>query len=248
MNFLIPDIADIIDIVLIAIILYRLIIVTKQTGGYQILIGIGLVIIVYSLASALELRLVTTLLSTLKDNWILVFIIIFQSEIRGLFAKIARTQNFGLMMKGTQKSQYTPLLNAVSIMSFRKIGALILIENQHKLDEFIETGEIIDANLSLKLILTIFNQKSILHDGAVVIRDNKIHAAKVVLPLSENIEYTKKHGTRHLAALGITERTDAFAIIVSEESGRISSAFNGQIVSGLTIDELAQRIKDETEK
>lgn len=246
MNFLIPGITDIIDILLIAIILYRLIIMSKKTGGYQILIGISLIIIIYFVSAILELSLMTSLLRALKDYWILIFIIIFQPEIRVLFAKITRTKDLGLMIKGSPKNYYAPLLNAISIMSFRKIGALIIIENQRKLDEFIESGEVLDANLSLKLLLTIFNQKSILHDGAVIIRDNKIHAAKVVLPLSENVEFTQKHGTRHLAALGITERTDAFVIIVSEESGRISSSINGEISTDLTIDELAQRLKDET--
>lgn len=246
MNFLIPGITDVIDILLIAIILYRLIIMSKRTGGYQILIGISLIIIIYFVSAALELSLMTSLLRALKDYWILIFIIIFQPEIRVLFAKIARTKDLGFMIKGSPKNHYAPLLNAISIMSFRKIGALIIIENQRKLDEFIESGEVLDANLSLKLLLTIFNQKSILHDGAVIIRDNKIHAAKVVLPLSENVEFTQRHGTRHLAALGITERSDAFVIIVSEESGRISSAINGEISTDLSIDELAQRLKDET--
>jgi diadenylate cyclase len=131
-------------------------------------------------------------------------------------------------------------------MSFRKIGALILIENQRKLNDYIESGEMIDAKISIKLLLTLFNTKSILHDGAVIIRKDRILAAKVVLPLSENIEYTRILGTRHLAAVGITEETDAFAIIVSEETGRISAARNGEFITDLSIDELAQRIKDET--
>lgn len=246
MSFLIPSVTDIIDILLVAVILYRLLIISQKTGGYQILIGIGLIVVIYFVAAALQLSLMTSILRALKDYWILVFIILFQPEIRGVLTKIVRTHDLRLMMKGSLKKQFTPLLNAVSIMSFRKIGALILIEKHQKLDEFIETGEIIDARLSLKLLLAIFNQKSVLHDGAVIVRNDKIYAAKVVLPLSENIEYTKKYGTRHLAALGISEKTDSFAIIVSEESGRISSASNGEITSDLSIDELAQRIKDET--
>jgi len=133
-------------------------------------------------------------------------------------------------------------------MSFRKMGALILIENQRKLNDYIESGEVIDAKISVKLLLTLFNTKSILHDGAVIIRKDRILAAKVVLPLSENIDYTRILGTRHLAAVGITEETDAFAVIVSEETGKISASRGGEFITDLSIDELAQRIKDETSR
>ena len=150
------------------------------------------------------------------------------------------------LFQSVKKSFYSPLLNAVSIMSFRKIGALIIIENRRKLDNYIDSGEIIDAQISVKLLLTIFNNTTILHDGAVIVRNERLYAVKVVLPLSESVEYVQKLGTRHLAGVGVTESTDAFAIIVSEETGKISIAKDGVLHSGLTIDELSQRIKDET--
>ncbi|MBN1326475.1 MAG: diadenylate cyclase CdaA [Candidatus Cloacimonetes bacterium] len=246
MNFLIPNITDIIDILLVAFLLYRVIILSRKAGGFQLLIGVGLVFILYFIAITLELRMITSFLSVLKDYWIIVFVILFQQEIRNIFLKIIHNHDLRLIFKDAKKSVHSPLLNAISIMSFRKIGALILIENQRKLNEYVETGEIIDAVISLKLILTIFNNKTILHDGAVVIRKDRIYAAKVVLPLSDNIEYTRKLGTRHLAAVGISEETDAFAIVVSEETGKISAARDGRIVTDISIDELAQRIKDET--
>lgn len=246
MDFLIPRITDVIDILLVAFLLYRLIILTKRTGGYQILIGLFLLLILFFLASLLNLRMITSFLGVLKDYWVIVFVIIFHPEIRSLILKLAGDRDLLKMFKTTSKYSYTPLLNAVSIMSYRNIGALIVIEKQRKLTELIESGEIIDAQISLKLLLTIFNQKTILHDGAVIIRQNRVYAAKVVLPLSENIEYTRKLGTRHLAAVGITENTDAFVIVVSEETGRISVAKEGELISNLSIDELAQRLKDET--
>jgi len=123
---------------------------------------------------------------------------------------------------------------------------LIVIENKRKLDNYIESGEIIDAQISVKLLLTIFNNKTILHDGAVIVRNERLYAVKVVLPLSESVEYSQRLGTRHLAGVGITENTDSFSIIVSEETGKISVAKNGVLHSELTIDELSQRIKDET--
>ena len=246
MSFLIPKFTDIIDIILVAFLIYRLILLSQKTGSYQILIGLGLVLVFYFVASILNLEMISSFLKVLKDYWVIVFIILFQPEIRSLFTRMAREHDLRLLFKDTKKSVYTSLLNAISIMSFRKIGALILIENQRKLNEYVETGEVIDSQISLKLILTIFNQKTILHDGAIIIRKDRILAAKVVLPLSENIVYTKKLGTRHLAAVGVTEKSDAFAIVVSEETGRISVAKNGEIITNISIDELAQRIKDET--
>jgi len=246
MNFLIPNLTDIIDIILIAILLYWLILLSRRTGGYHLIIGIGLLFVVYFIASILNLRMMTSFLQVLKDYWFIIFVILFQQEIRNIFAKFARTHDLRLIFKDSKKSVYSPLLNSISIMSFRKIGALIVIENQRRLNEYVESGEIIDSKISIKLLLTIFNNKSILHDGAVIVRKDRILAAKVVLPLSENFDYTKKMGTRHLAAVGITEVSDAFAVVVSEETGKISATRNGEIITDMTIDELAQRIKDET--
>ncbi len=246
MTFLIPNITDIIDILLIAFLIYKIIVYSRKTGGFYLLIGIGFVFILYFIAEILDLKMITSFLRVFRDYWIIIFIVLFQQEIRNLFVRIARNHDLRFTSKDSQKTIHSPLLNAVSIMSFRKIGALILIENQRKLNEYIKSGELIDGKISIKLLLTLFNTKSILHDGAVIIRKDRILAAKVVLPLSENIDYTRVLGTRHLAAVGITEETDAFAIVVSEETGRISAARNGEFITDLTIDELAQRIKDET--
>ncbi len=246
MSFLIPKFPDIVDILVVAFLLYRLILLSKRTGGSQILLGLGVVILMYFTASVLHLEMMTSFLKILKDYWVIAFIILFQPEIRNLFARIAQNHDFKSLFRSTKKSVYSPLLNAVSILSFRKIGALIVIENNRKLNDYIESGEPIDAQISIKLLLTIFNNKTILHDGAVIIRNNRIHACKVVLPLSENIEYTQKFGTRHLAAIGVTESTDAFAIIVSEETGKISATSKGEIFTDLSIDELSQKVKDET--
>lgn len=248
MEILIPKITDIIDILIIAFIIYRIILLMKRVGSFQILAGLLAVVLIYFTALILKLNMVSALLGIMKEYWIIVFIVLFQQEIRSIFARIGRSHDLRSLFKSPTKSVYTPLLNAVSIMSFRKLGALIVIENEHKLNDLIESGEMIDAQISIKLLLTIFNNKTILHDGAVIIRDDRILAVKVVLPLSENVEYTKKLGTRHLAAVGITENTDAFAIVVSEETGKISVAKNGILTTDLTIDILSQRIKDETSR
>ncbi|OQX70837.1 MAG: TIGR00159 family protein [Candidatus Cloacimonas sp. 4484_275] len=247
MSFLIPTITDIADILIVAFLLYRLFILSRRAGGAQILIGLGILILLFFLSSVLNLRMITSFLKILKDNWVLAFIILFQPEIRNFFARLAQNDSLSSIFKNVRKSVNAPLLNAISIMSLRKIGALIVIENKRNLNDLIEeSGEIIDAQISIKLLLTIFNDKTILHDGAVIIRKNRIYACKVVLPLSKNAKYAQQYGTRHLAAIGITEISDALAIVVSEESGKISVAKDGIITGDLTIDELSQRIKDET--
>lgn len=131
-------------------------------------------------------------------------------------------------------------------MSFRKIGALIVLENKRKLHGYIYSGEPIDAIVSMRLILTIFNPKSVLHDGAIIIRDQRIMAAKVVLPLSKKAEYVRKFGTRHLAGIGITEISDAIAIIVSEQTGQVSVAKAGKIQTNVAFEELLQILTDVT--
>ena len=243
MSFLIPHFNDIIDILMVTYLLYRLFLLLKKTGGYQIIIGIGLILVLYLASSILNLSMMASLIKILKDYWLIAFIILFQPEIRGLLSKVAQLD---LSERKNKKEVSPPLLKAITAMTFRKIGALIIIENKRKLDNYIESGEIIDSIISRKLLLTIFNNKTVLHDGAVIIRKGRIWAVKVVLPLSENIEYTKQFGTRHLAAIGITEETDSFAIVVSEETGHISIAKNGEIITNISIEELSQRIKDET--
>ena len=246
MQFLIPSVTDLLDILIVWVILYRLILLAKKIGGYQILIGVGLLIIFFFIASLLNLEMILSVIGILKDYWLLVIIILFQPEIRNLLAKISHTNILTPFQRVPQKSIYAPLTNAIDTMAFLKKGAIIIIENKIKLNKFSETGEKIDAILSSKLITSIFDRNSILHDGAVIIRKDRILAAKVVLPLSQNIEYRRQYGTRHLAAIGITEESDALAIVVSEETGRISVATNGTIQSGLNVELLAQIIADAT--
>lgn len=244
MQFLIPNITDLIDIIIVWIILYRLILLAKKIGGFQILIGLGLLVVFFLVSSLLNLEMILSVFSNLQNYWLLVIIILFQPELRNILAKISHTDLFAPFHRIPQRSIYAPLTNAVDTMSFLKKGSIIIIENKIKLNKCIETGEKIDAILSSKLLTSIFDKNSILHDGAVIIRKGRITAAKVVLPLSQNIEYRRQYGTRHLAAIGITEESDALAIVVSEETGKISVAKNGTIQSGINVELLAQIVAD----
>jgi diadenylate cyclase len=193
----------------------------------------------------MKLEMVSSLLHAFKSLWIIIIVVLFQPELRAMLAKLNLSTEFSLgNRKQENKEYYGPLIDAISAMSFRRIGALIVIENRRHLNEYINAGEIIDSKVSLRLILSIFNTKSVLHDGAIIIRNGRIIAAKVVLPLSKSIENSKKFGTRHLAGIGISEVSDALAIIVSEQTGRISIATDGIIQQDIAFEELMQIISD----
>ena len=247
MEFLIPRFKDIVDILIIAFLIYQALLIVRKSGGYQVLWGLLFVVVLYILAVIFNLKMVSSLLSAIRNYWFIAVVILFQPELRSILARLNLPRELSKVLSKQEKSSlYTPLIDAVSSMSFRKIGALIVLENKRKLHEYIYSGEPIDAIVSMRLILTIFNPKSVLHDGAIIIRDQRIMAAKVVLPLSKKAEYVRKFGTRHLAGIGITEISDAIAIIVSEQTGQISVAKAGKIQTNVAFEELLQILTDVT--
>lgn len=247
MEFLIPRFKDIVDILIIAFLIYQALLIVRKSGGYQVLWGLLFVVVLYILAVIFNLKMVSSLLSAIRNYWFIAVVILFQPELRSILARLNLPRELSKVFSKQEKtSLYTPLIDAVSSMSFRKIGALIVLENKRKLHEYIYSGEPIDAIVSMRLILTIFNPKSVLHDGAIIIRDQRIMAAKVVLPLSKKAEYVRKFGTRHLAGIGITEISDAIAIIVSEQTGQVSVAKAGKIQTNVAFEELLQILTDVT--
>jgi len=236
---------DIIDILIIAFVIYRTLLIIQRSGAYQVFYGVIIMFAVFLISNFLGLKMLGSLLGSLRSYWILALIILFQPELRSILAQLTMGKNFGSKTKRSERARInSTLIDAVSSMSFRKTGALIVLENKRKLNEFIHGADILDAELSLRLILSIFNPKSVLHDGAIIVRHNRILAAKVVLPLSKNPNYVKRYGTRHLAAIGITELTDAIALVVSEQSGKISIAHDGNIQSDIAFEELLSLISD----
>jgi diadenylate cyclase len=245
MSFLIPRFTDLVDIVILAFLIYQVLILFRKTGGYRVLFWFLVVVAIYIVAMYLKLEMLSSILGSVKNLWILVIVILFQQEIRDLLNKINLPPEFELKkIKAVNKDLSSILIDAVSAMSFRRIGALIVIERKKKLNELVNSGELIDSLLSLRLILSIFNTKSVLHDGAIVIRNDRIILAKAVLPLSKNNDFKHNFGTRHLAAIGITEISDAIAIVVSEQTGRISVARAGSIQTDVAFEELMQIVSD----
>jgi diadenylate cyclase len=244
LNWLIPQFPDMVDIVIIAFLIYQALSIVRKSGGYQLLTGILLLFLLYLASVLVNLKMLSAVLGAVRNYWILALIILFQPEIRSMLARFNLSQDMGIFKKRENTNVFTTLVDAVSSMSFRKTGALIVVENKRKLNEYIQNGEPIDASISLRLILTIFNPRSSLHDGAIIIRGDRILAAKVVLPLTKKSEYVKRFGTRHLAGIGISELTDAIAIIVSEQNGHVSIAQGGVIQNNVAFEELMQIVSD----
>lgn len=221
-------ILDLLDITLMSIILYRLLLIVKGTKAAQMMIGLG-VLLLASLASRyLELFTIDWLIQSFWAQIVIAMIVLFQPEIRRALAHIGEARFLNFASAEELKSLEEIVRAAISLAN-RKIGALIVIERETSLKDFVEIGTNLDARVSKELLLSIFHPTSPIHDGAVIINGNRVAAAGCFLPITLSSELKKALGTRHRAGIGLTEETDAVAIIVSEETGLISVAIDGKI-------------------
>lgn len=228
------SIGDIFDIAIVSVLIYMLLRVTKRTRAQQVIKGLGILLVLAVISSWLNLSVINWMFSTLLQWMLLIIIIIFQPELRQMLEQLGRG-SFNLRKKdggdNRKKAEKTvdEIVRTAQNLSKRRVGALIVFQMNSKLDDICETGTAIDAYISSMLLENIFEPNTPLHDGAVIIRDMRVCAAGCFLPLSENTGIDKKLGTRHRAALGISERTDAVALVVSEETGVISYTRGGAI-------------------
>lgn len=230
-----PSIFDIIDILIIAYVIYKVFIFIRGTYVIQVLYGLGVILLFSLLAEKFHLRTIAWLLTNFASLWVITFIIIFQNEIRKALARIGDNKLWQKFFQSdiTEKTK-DEIIKIALRFSTLKTGALIVIENSISLREYTKTGVEINAQVSAELLSTIFFKNTALHDGSVIITGNKIAAASCILPLSENQSLKKTYGTRHRAGLGISEETDAFVLIISEETGNISVAIKGKLVNDIT--------------
>jgi diadenylate cyclase len=224
---------DAIDILAVAFIIYNLLLLIRGTRAVQMLLGLVFVGVVYYLAQFLELPTLQTILENLLIVLPFAIIILFQQEIRRALANFGRNPLWGLTKQQKSVSAFGDIVLAATTLSSRRIGALIVIERLQGLRNYVENGIALDAVLSYDLLINVFTPDTPLHDGAVIVQEDRMAAAACFLPLTPNPELSKEFGTRHRAALGITEETDAVAVVVSEETGIISLAFDGDIVRDL---------------
>lgn len=249
-------IIDFIDIVAVAMLLYYIYRLMKESSSANIFSGILVFIVVWLLVTQFfEMRLLGGILDKLVNVGVLALVILFQEEIRQFFSSIGtrRRANFIFRLFSKKKKEnphrkeILPIVMACMNMSRQKVGAIIVIERNVGLGEIMRTGEIINADISQRLIENIFFKNSPLHDGAMVISHGRIMAAGCILPVSHDVDIPKALGLRHRSALGISQKSDCLALIVSEETGGISIATNGRFNLRLSPEELEQKLTDEWE-
>ena len=244
------NLLDFLDIILVSILLFQLYKLIKGTVAINIFIGIVSIYIMWKIFSAFGMELVSEIFNQFMSVGVLALIILFQKEIRKFLTVVGKTsfENQKLFLKPSNNDKYLSSKNIHEIvqacvnMSKTKTGAIIVIEKNSNLDTTIETGRIINSELSSPILESIFFKNSPLHDGAVIIQNKKICAARCVLPISESISLPSSMGMRHKSALGITEQTDCLSITVSEQNGSISFFEDGKIKTNLNFEKLKNNI------
>lgn len=244
-------IKDFVDILLVAFLLYKSYKLMKETGSLKIFIGVLIFLGLWVLVSqVLEMRLLGSIFDVLQSVGILALIILFQDEIRRFLLNLGTHRRMSNLLKwlggkkgeSVDRTDIMPLVMACLNMSKQKVGALIVIEQEVSLNEVVRTGDVIDAAISQRLVENIFFKNSPLHDGAMIVCRNRIKAAGCILPVSHDLNIPRHLGLRHRAALGISQVSDAVVIIVSEQTGAISTAHEGQFRLRLSAEELEREL------
>lgn len=241
-------ITDLIDIIIVAVIIYELLLLTRHTRGSALLKGLFLLLVIALMSSLLGLVSLNWLLTAILQNGAIVLVVLFQPELRKALERMGRTRVFRKnAKKGTSEEKDTiisEIIQTIMDLSKRRVGALIVFEQQTGLQDVIETGTRLNAEISAPLLENIFEPNTPLHDGAVVIRDAEIMAAACILPLAEASGVSRELGTRHRAAVGISENTDAIVLVVSEETGIVSLARDGALTRPLTVKALEEILNE----
>jgi len=235
------SVISVIDIVLVAIIIYEFLALVKGTRAALMLVGVAALGIAFYASRLGDLTALNWLLSTLLPYTVFALIVVFAAEIRQALAKLGRRVTMS-RTSSLDTEAYDDIVLAANLFCQNQTGALIVIEREIGLRTYIESGVPLDARLSYDLLATIFRPSAPLHDGAVIVKDDRIAAAACFLPLSMNPVLSTQLGTRHRAGIGVTEETDAIAVIVSEETGGISLAVGGKIERDLSVEQLRERL------
>lgn len=218
---------DLLDIVVVAIIFYRFLLIVQGTRAYQMLFGIVALALLWWFSQFNELYSLSWILQNFFDYLFIILIVLFQDQIRSALVSISSTKFIGKQGRNKFDQHIEEVVAACSALSRERTGALIVFEKNHGLLNYSSTGTRLDSRIHSDIIYSIFQTKSPLHDGAIIIYNGVIQAAGCFLPLSKNVEIDRHYGTRHRAALGITEISDAVVVTVSEETGRINICYNG---------------------
>jgi uncharacterized protein (TIGR00159 family) len=226
---------DLADIVLVALVFYYVLLLIKGTRAMQMGVGLAFVFVVYQVSKRLELVTLYSMLDTLLTSLVLIIVVIFQHDIRRALMRFGRRPLLAPARTALETQVIEEVVKASTSLAQKRIGGLIVFERDALLDEFIEPGTLLDAGVSKELLYSIFlpSYENPLHDGAVIIREGRVQQAGAFLPLSASTKLEKVLGTRHRAAVGLSEDTDAAVVVISEERGSVSLCFNGNVVRDL---------------
>ncbi|MCK6554632.1 diadenylate cyclase CdaA [Candidatus Binatia bacterium] len=223
---------DAIDILVIAFVIYRLMDLIRGTRAVQMLIGLGVVFVLFLSSSYFELYTLNWILDNFLSAFLLIIVVIFQDDIRRALTQVG-AQRFFAGMPEMQQQDLEEIVRAAVLLASRRIGALLVLQREVGLNQYVEGGTTLDAQVSKELITSIFQPASPIHDGALIVHRGRIIAAGCFLPLTQNPHVSKTLGTRHRAAIGLTEETDAVVIVISEEEGAISLVREGRLTRGV---------------
>ena len=238
LGFLQFDWKDVVEILIVAYLIYRILVLWAGTRAFQILVGLVLLVAVYAVAQLLELGLISTILSQAFTYGVFALIVVFQPELRNALAQLGRSRLWNLFARYEESEVVEEIVKASERLSRAKIGGLIAVEREVGLGEYADKGTRFEADVSADLLTTIFTPYSPLHDGAVIVRGDKIVAAGAPLPLTQFPVRDKTLGMRHRAAIGLSEETDAYVVVISEETSQVSLAVGGQLFRELDHDRL----------
>lgn len=241
---LVDILTSVADVCIVAFLIYRVLLVIKDTRAFQVLVGLLLVALVYGVSTTFQMHTLTWILEQFFPSLILIIIILFQDDIRRGLARVGKNPFLMSLKRAVEAEFLGELVKATSSMAKKKIGALIVVERETKLKAWIESGVMIDGKVNKEVITSIFLPTSPIHDGAVVIRNGRLLAAGVILPLTQDPRISRTLGTRHRAAIGISEVTDALVIVVSEEDGSINLVVGGNLDRDLDPAALRQKLGD----
>lgn len=237
---------DVVEIGLVAYVLFRLYLLMRGTIAVQIFFGVGALYLIQVIVRVLDMTMLGAIFSSIADVFVLALIILFAPEIRRLLLILGQKNPLvrRFVSPAGQNELVGEVVEAVETMSRQRIGALIVFERSTGLRSYIETGAQIQAQPTSDLLVTIFYAQNPLHDGAVIIQNRRVEAARCILPVSTSMKLSPKMGLRHRAAVGLTEQTDAFVVVVSEETGHISVSEDGRLDTNLSVEAFQQRLTE----
>ncbi len=230
-----------IDIIVVTVVIYNIILLIRGTRALQMMLGVGLILVVYVVAEAASLHTLHWMLNTILQSTIILIVILFAEDIRRGLARFGRNP-FAHMSTVPTAEFVDELVRSVQALVNRRIGAIIVLERETGLSEYIDEGTALDASVSRELIISIFLPSSPIHDGAIILQNGRIIAAGCFFPLATDVDLDKDLGTRHRAAVGISQLSDALVIVVSEERQEVSNVYQGRLERNMTPDDLYDRI------